>query len=82
MSNTQNEALSEQSPQNIDKRGVYLVMDSPPAAHPLAVEGGGDIDLLNEVLDRYLTLEEIDVLLNELRTVANKRRERGDYDRY
>lgn len=71
---------SERSPQSVDQRGIYLMADTPPAAHPLAVVNGSDVEALHEALDRYLTLEEIDVLLSELRNVANERRERNDYE--
>lgn len=51
--------MSDTHHESINKRGIYLMADTPLTAHPLAVEGGGgDKLLLIEVLQEYLTEEE------------------------
>ena len=51
----------------IQQRGVYLMADTPPTAHPLAIEdGSGDKQLLAETVAEQLTDAEVDTLINAL----------------
>jgi len=51
----------------IQQRGVYLMADTPLAAHPLVLEDGtGDKQLLADLLTEQLTEEEVDDLISEL----------------
>jgi ribosomal protein S27E len=51
----------------VEQRGIYIMADTPLAAHPLALEdGGGDKKLLAESLAETLSEDEVDDLINEL----------------
>jgi hypothetical protein len=48
------------------ERGIYLVADTPTTLFPLAVEGGGDRELLAEAITEHLNPHETDELINAL----------------
>jgi len=49
------------------ERGIYLVADTPPTLHALAVDGGdSDTKLLAEAITERLDADETDELINAL----------------